>query len=155
MVFHRRTITKFTKQKPRHRRRKGNRSQTTSRLLNSRNGTTASSVNVYFHFLVFKKKNYSSWTIQLFDHFRLEFAIRLHTKRKNGIWTTNKQTKPNQIIFMGNVHDMRMSEILNGGDWMTHCSFCSLFSSLAPMEEWRNIYEEKGGYESMHVSQIK
>lgn len=154
MVFHRRTITKFTKQKPRHRRRKGNRSQTTSRLLNSRNGTTASSVNVYFHFLVFKK-NYSSWTIQLFDHFRLEFAIRLHTKRKNEIWTTNKQTKPNQIIFIRNVHDMRMSEILNGGDWMTHCSFCSLFSSLAPMEEWRNIYEEKGGYESMHVSQIK
>lgn len=50
MVLHSRTITNFTKQKSRHGCRKRNGSQTTSRLFNTRNGTTATSVNYAFLF---------------------------------------------------------------------------------------------------------
>lgn len=50
MVLHSRTITNFTKQKSRHGCRKGNGSQATSRLFNTRNGATATSVNYAFFF---------------------------------------------------------------------------------------------------------
>lgn len=102
MAFYSRTITKFTQQKTRYRRRKGDRSQATSRIPDPRNGTKASSVNVLFNFLfsfcfiiiMFKmlvgSLRFRTWTLYvctigiMFDGFMtiINYYLCLHSNRK-------------------------------------------------------------------------